>query len=476
MKVGDVARSDLRASGNPPRRLRSRINLLAALAADRYTPSGFLFSAVGIGAALLLVSAVIAYYFEIDVFASLSFIANDNPCANNDHAGTGVGIHCFGDYYQVVDFAQATDPWANNRSNYAAAGMLPNLLFGTIADAVGAPRFGLILFLLVILACLLVPAAWASRGKALWIRVATLILFGLGSLPALMALDRANNTALAVPALLAFLVGVRRDNYRVAVIAIIVAALIRPQYLLLIAVLLARRQWKASLVAFGGVGVTNLLAYLAWPTIFPGSIGESLASILRFGRGAGLDAEYPANVSFGKIIYELGTMVRRAVGMNGDAVATSLSGLAGSVIALLLIVAVVIAGRRMPVAPTAILVLALASLLPSTTFSYYLVFCLPVAAILLRDPLDLSPDRYTWRGVLDDEVVSRRGVVATALIALAVAFSLTRFLLPELLGFEVNHVPRVDLVGTTAGLAPLAWLAASLAALLAWGDQRTTST
>jgi hypothetical protein len=143
-------------------------------------------------------------------------------------------------------------------------------------------------------------------------------------------------------------------------------------------------------------------------------------------------------------------------------------GYVGALLAATVVLFVVIKGPSIPPVVGAIIALACASLFPVVTWSYYLAFCLPVAAIMVRDPADPKPDRHRWSGTLDVISERTRNPVATGLIALAVAASLMPLILPRTLHVALlGSAARDDILATTAALVPVLWIAASLAVLLA---------
>lgn len=444
---------------------------LTTRASAAYSPSGILVATVLIGGALLVASSVVASYHGVDVVSSVSFIPEDAHCPNDDPSTTGLGVHCFSDYYQVVDFTQSENPWSERKSNYSAAGMLPNAVTGWIGDVSGSPRVGLATFLVLLTAALVTPAVWASRHKSLTLRLVALGAFGILTVPALSALDRGNSAALAVPALLAFLIAVRRGNYATAVIALSAASLIRPQFLILIAVLWALRKWRLSVIALLSVGLSNLIAYAAWPKAFPQTLVDSVIAVLRYGRQYSMADNYPPNVSLGKGFYELYTVL---FGFGGEAPGelrlATYGGVVGFIVATTVILFVMALGPKLPGLLSAILILMSATLFPGATWSYSLSACLAIAAVMLRDPLDVNPERDRWRGALDMISTTRAQRIAVGLVALATATSLTRLILPSLLTVDPLENPGGQvLVGTTASLAPVLWILASFAVVGAWG-------
>jgi hypothetical protein len=136
-----------------------------------------------------------------------------------------------------------------------------------------------------------------------------------------------------------------------------------------------------------------------------------------------------------------------------------------------------------------IALLATGSLFPGLVFHYYLVFALPIAALVVRDP-DGPPesgifDRLTALG-------DRRRVVGIC-VTLAAVLTIVHIPLPgpPMMSPLAGQLGVVGIVGytpivhTTAELAPLAWLIACAAIIVSYArrpasdgdaDPSTTST
>ncbi len=436
-----------------------------------YSASGLLYGTVILlNAVLVLSGLVLAHYLGIDVISSLTQLPlDDNACVP---AFEGLGNHCFGDYALVRQLALMPNPWIDIdgfKFNYPAAGMMPHGLFTLVGVITGSSRVGLYGYLLVLIVGMTAPAVWATKGKAIWIRILTGSVFGVLSAPALMVLDRGNSVGLLAPILLVLLVALRREQYLLATVAIVLGTMVKPQFVVLLVVLLVVRRWKFALISVAGIGFTNLLPYLFWPKDFPSTILLSLQNILSYGGGVSLNDEFPANVSFAEPLHSVEIIIRMLAGRSTQH--TWVDGhqnLVGAVILLIVVAALVVLGKRIPGHIAAILLAATACLFPGVSWSYYLVFAIPVAAVLLRDPLVSSPDRVVWKGVLDDERLrhSWLGVLSDVLLVIATAFSVGRLLLPEPARIPGRTVTEV--VRTTGELAPLLWLLAITATLLAW--------
>jgi hypothetical protein len=420
-----------------------------------------------LGLGLIASSVVASQYFDKDPVTSLTFFATDGNCDGALHAG--IGVHCFGDYTLLPPYTARANPWEefnNFRVNYSAAGLLPHWAFGALGTALGRPNVGLYGYLALLVVAVVSPALWATRAKPIATRFITMGAFGLLSIPALMAIDRGNSVALAIPALLAFLVSLRRGNDRLAVVSIVLACLVKPHYVLLVLVLAAARKWRMSFISVAAIAVTNVLAFLVWPKAFPGSIRLAAMNIVDYASDVHLQDRYPTNVSLSKGLYLVESLGYWITGKNHDTSWVDRhSGILGISTTALVIVAIVVMGRRLPPILAGIIVMVCASLFPSISWSYYLVFALPVAAVLLRDPLG-TPPSDGWRGILDEYAASRGKTIASVLVVLATAMTVSRVLLP--LAIPVPQTSQTNLLATTGEVAPLLWLVAVVAVIVAW--------
>ena len=83
-----------------------------------------------------------------------------------------------------------------------------------------------------------------------------------------MDVDRCNTTGFVVPVALVFLVALRRRQWDLVAITVVLAALVKPQFAVLGVALFAARQWRLGGIAVIGVVISDLAAYLLWPRDF----------------------------------------------------------------------------------------------------------------------------------------------------------------------------------------------------------------
>jgi hypothetical protein len=442
-----------------------------------------------LGTVLLVsaVSAVVGYvltqYNSVDVISSL--VSNPEDCIINWEPH--IGRHCFSDYNLPLSFGMRPNPWAPYPlfmppdhqpalNNYPAAALLPQLTFGLLAKWLSAPQLGLLGYLLALTIAVLTPALWAARGARGLERVVVFVVCGAAAIPAWMVLDRANSVALLAPVGLVFLVALCRHRWGLVAIMVILATLIKPQFVVLAVALFAARQWRMGGVAVAGAVTSSLAAYLLWPSNFPATIAQSIHNTLSY--GSPQQAIGFRNVAFGRALLLIpdAFKVSQTGGKIPDDYLAGPRSLAGYAALVIIVVSVLALGPRIPPFLTGIMLLASASLSPALVFHYYLVFVLPVAALVIRDP-----DGPPGAGIFDQLATygGRRRAVG-ACVSLAVALSISQVAIPgrpllesvygQILGQPgvVGVIGTRPLVVSTVFLVPIAWLIACAAIIVSY--------
>ncbi|OYN74362.1 hypothetical protein CG716_28840 [Mycolicibacterium sphagni] len=430
------------------------------------------------------IAFALAQYYAVDALSSLVNLPQDCDV----DWGVHLGRHCFSDYPVTAGEGIRANPWepgwlpaagqnvpgdaasaaaaAEVRrslvNNYPAAGLVPHTFIWRIGEWFGSPRLGLLLALLVLLIAVLTAAFWAARGARGLDRVVVFLACGAATFPALLVIDRGNSVGLAAPVLLVFLIALCRRHWRLVAIMVVLAALVKPQFAVLAAVLFAARQWRFGAAAVAGVVLSNLAAYLLWPRDFPGTIVQSISTIL------GSDSSYSfaewSNVSFANGLLAIPEAIAMAVTGHPipDHVVDGPGRLVGYVVLVVVVAAVVALGRRISPVMAGVALTATAALFPAVTYRYYLVFVLPIAALVARDP-----DGPPGRGLFDGLAARADGRRAVGIcVTLSTVLSIVWIALPHpqgqwLLRAQMGAtgvVGTTTIVPTTALLAPLAWL------------------
>ncbi len=414
-----------------------------------------------------VIGFVLAHYYSIDVLSSLLiFVPGD--CYMD--WPTRVGHHCFSDYSITVNIAMVANPWdpyplylppdfKPARFNYTAAGMLPHALFGLLGKWLNSPRLGMFAYLAVLTIAVFTPAIWAARGVKGLDRIVVFVVCALAAVPVWVVLDRGNSIGFIAPIGLVFLVSLCRERWALVAVMVVLAAMVKPQFVVLVVVIGAARQWRAGGLALAGVVLSNLGAYALWPRNFPRTILQSLDNTLAYGGGASRAATVEgSNVSFGKALLTIPDLIK--AGKTGGKIPAEFlaqpRAILGYCVLILVVVVVFALGRRTPPVIAGISLLATAALFPALSNPYYLIFVVPIAAVLVRHPS--GPPGV---GIFDDpETVGDGRRVAGVCVTFAVALSIAQVPLPSAprLAEQTGTDVVLRLVDTTMSLAPVLWL------------------
>jgi hypothetical protein len=431
---------------------------------------------------ILLASAVSAatgyvliQCFSINVLSSLLWIPQD--CWLD--SGMNIGRHCFSDYSTIVSFGMRPNPWEPYLllppdyqpavNQYPAAAMMPPMAFGLLGKWLGAPRLGLISYLLALTVAVLSPSVWAARGARGLQRVVVFVALGAAAIPAWAVIDRGNSTGFVVPIALVFLVALCQRRWGLVAIMVVLAALVKPQFAVLAVALWAARQWRWGGLAFAGVAISNIAAYLLWPRDFPKTITQFILHLFG-GTSAGptptdLMTDL-RNISFGRALLLIPDAVKffQTGGKIPGGFLAGPRSLIGYAILVLVVVSVLALGRRIPPVMVGVVLLATATFVTPFTAYYYLVFVLPVAALVVRDP-----DGPPGAGIFDQLAPQggRRRAVGVW-VSLAAALSIAQVALPIVLYsvYIFGQLGARGVIGTTPvalttlNLTPFLWLVA----------------
>ena len=440
-----------------------------------------------LGAVLLLTaaSAALSYFltqlFAVDIVSSLLNTPED--CWLDWQMN--IGRHCFSDYGMVVTAGLQANPFDYEMSlpfgNYEplrtggpAAAMLPHLLFGFPAQLLGMPRLGLIGYVLALTIAVLAPAIWAARGSRGLERVVVFVALGAAAVPVWAVIDRGNSAGFIVPVALVFFIALRREKWLLAAVMVVLASIVKPWFVILVVAIFAARQWRSGIIALGGVAVVHIAAYLLWPRDFPGTIPESIKNLSDIGSSF-QDLISLRNVSFGRGLVLLPDTLSflQTGGKMPDGFLIGPRSLFGYLILVVVVVAVLALGKRIPPVMAGIVLLATATLSPPLAYYYYLVFVLPIAALIVRDP-----NGPAGAGIFDG--LSRDGNSRRAVgfwLSMATALSIAQIAIPAIVvnapifgqfgeRGQIGSTPVEFL--TSVIFVPFLWLIACAAILISY--------
>lgn len=437
---------------------------------------------------ILILSMISGFYYLIlgpygGMRAYHSLLYTPNDCRSDPGWVPIIGVHCFGDYLSPLFPAMQSDPWSGvDPTNYPATGIAIFWIFGHIGLWLGS-RFSLLAYIGLLTAAILTPAVWAARASKAHEKIVVFLVCGVAAIPGLLTIDRGNSIGFEVPIMLAYLIALRREKWKNVAILVVLAALIKPQFALLGVALLAAREWRLSLQAGMGLVITSILAYLLWPADFPSTIDRSVKMILNYTSPAGGNISSTPiiryNVSFIKGIFLLPDAL--AANKTGGVLPADYLNYGrlsvGFGITILILLCLLLLGRRIPPMIAGITLLATASLFVNVSHNYYLIFAIPIAALIMRDP-----QGFPGSGSLD--TISKSHRIAVFLISISTSASIAQIPLPLPVAVKAytagGKLYPIDGAGplnveTTAVLTPLLWLATCLAIIVSFTLTRDRS-
>jgi hypothetical protein len=215
--------------------------------------------------------------------------------------------------------------------------------------------------------------------------------------------------------------------------------------------LFAARQWRLGGIAVLGGLISNVAAYAQWPLDFPATIVQSVHNALGYGSFHAMTGTLNASFAKGLLLIP-DAIAGRGGSRVPDGFLAGPRSLIGYGVLLVVVVSVLVLGRRILPVMAGIALLATASLFLAVSNTYYLVFALPVAALVVRDP-----DGPPGSGVFDRLAIrgDRRRAVGIC-VTLAAALSVVQISMPY------------EWFPTTVVLAPTAWLIACAAIIVSY--------
>src|SRR6202008_962805 len=170
--------------------------------------------------------------------------------------------------------------------NYLATGMWPHMFFGSLGNWLHNPQVGLLAYRLALTSACLSPAVWAAQGARGLERVVVVVAVGVAAIPAWIAIYRGNSVGFVGPIALGFLVELCRRRWGLAAIMVVLAALVKPQFVVLAVALFAARQWRWGGLSVARAVIANPAAPLLGRRTLPATIPQSIPEALGCGSSA----------------------------------------------------------------------------------------------------------------------------------------------------------------------------------------------
>jgi hypothetical protein len=389
-------------------------------------------------------------YLGFDLFSSRIYIAEDGYC---DPSTQGLGVHCFSDYYYVVNLLESGSPHSESEPTpYPAVVLLPFMFFNWLTDITGVLWLGLAAYLCA-MSSLISYSVWVStRGERFERRVIIFSTLVLLSPAVLVTLDRGNNAGLLIPTLLWLFNSIQNQKSSQTILSLALLSLIKPHYgVVALAFILAGRVRVGSTAL--GLGITlNLLPFLVfWPQEFPTNIFIWANTLLEYQDYGSVTRLWPQNISFSQSIYLLFYSLDVASG--GQLQPTlefivSRQGLWGPLVLLLALSLVFGFRKKLSITQSSIIVVSAVSMTSAISFYYYIVVAIPFILSLHNAPKSSSD--FGRKNVLNDRQEFRNIRIN---FALWFASILTLVQIPVL-----GMAQQGEIIITTAGLIGGVWI------------------
>ena len=356
-----------------------------------------------------------SFYYGKPVSEIISFKVSDGWCPTPK---SGFGSHCFGDYYSPVSALNMKNPWESGYA-YTPISTLLFRPFHLLANIFDNPRIGLILYLLLGAAAMLTAGFWAAQESG-FERLYFLLIFGVLSTPWIQAFDRGNSIMFATPLMLGFAVSFHRERWFQTTCFIVVAVVLKPQFVFLFLPYLAYRKWRELFLGLSAIASLNILGFLIFTNHPVRTFNLWVNFNSKYNSGLLDNRLSNANVSIRQALLDVTTIIDREF-FDGRALLSRFvfdhSQQMLFLILIVLVVAIFLAAKRSSKIHLVVASLVCSSLVIGISWMYYQVFALVVAALLLRNP-EISC-KSPSSGVLDYGTTCRLDKFLKILIVIA---------------------------------------------------------
>ncbi|HEY2643295.1 MAG TPA: glycosyltransferase 87 family protein, partial [Galbitalea sp.] len=222
--------------------------------------------------AVVFLIAVVGY--RGDTFTNaISFRVDDGWCVKGAES---LGAHCFGDYGYARSRGGMKEVYSHHNID-AANSPLTVIVFESLRQF--GYRTGLVIYTMTLIGAVAIVAWWGARRRNLMDKSVLYFAAGVASLGALVAVDRGNPVTWLATLMLAYIVAVERRAWGLAAAALAVLAALKFWGILLIVVLLAKRQYSWAARALALTALLYLVPLFFLPTSMPNKIKTMLWAV-----------------------------------------------------------------------------------------------------------------------------------------------------------------------------------------------------
>ncbi len=352
---------------------RKLVETLSQVSDSPYTPRYFItYSYLVVSAVGILVTS----YLGISYSESISSNVMDEWCNPNSE---GIGKHCFSDFYSVVEIKYFSEPWSRG-STYPPLAILISKLFSTLGPE--NSRIGLLAYLATGMLALIFPLIHLNKVRLIK-KSQSIFAVGVTTIcagPSLMALDRGNNVLFLFPVVYFVYIYTCQSKYGKVSALIVVAALIKPQMLILLIVPILSQKIRLVFIACLVYLLSNLFLF----SLFPGNYFVNISTWVGNLQGYQTYPGMPSlgNYSFANAVGLILGFAKVLTGISsvGEVFRPGLTSATVSVLSaayLLTVITILVLRRNVLDRKIQIIIgSCLVILVPGTSFGYYLIFLL----------------------------------------------------------------------------------------------------
>jgi hypothetical protein len=320
---------------------------------------------------------------------TISFFVQDGWC----NTGTqGIGIHCFGDFYQPSSTASESQPWsAVNATSYSPLNLFYFKILSSQLITGISTHASIVINILITVGALSLPGISLMRSKQKNSRNVGAWVIGLSlvSGPALMTIDRGSSSFLLFPLLYFFFNSIAKENQLQSLILLTFMVVWKPQALmfgLVILIVFGLRQFIKSIAISVG---SFLLSFLFYPQHFISNIlgwssnFQSSQNYLPIPTPGSYTLVNSSGFLVGLIRWVKGESISLAEAFRPPLSTQTVGALTVS-FGLLFLVLILINRKSISKNEAFLITTVLFVVLPTVTFGYYLILLLVPIIVILK--------------------------------------------------------------------------------------------
>ena len=258
----------------------------------------------------IFLALFISSYFNWSITSIISYPTKDGWC---DTTTTGVGDHCFGDFFAPVLISN-DEPWSQGINPNPPVAMNIFRIFQEVS-VITTLQVSLFTWLILITICTFFPLIHLSRqiyltSETKW----KITLIYSVSTPVIVALDRGNIICLTLPLVYLFMMQINAKP-RYSLYLLVVAALIKPQLLIFSLLILKVNGLKSFVKALGIWLVLFLASFFTYGNIRR-DLSNYTAAISQYSDYATRGKIYPVNLSLRNTLDIISNALGQSIGQN----------------------------------------------------------------------------------------------------------------------------------------------------------------